>query len=187
MAVSNSTKIAATIGFLGAMAAVAAGVVSIVSSPSGDSTSIPWQTPPVAPKCMKLNVLADRSCLATFGMTPRDGRENEYVRVTICGEATTESAAPSLPSCVTPLYDTEEEVPYASGMAQITAEREDIDDESPCACASTASCEMLAGDPPTWQPAPKGLTLGAGMWRGDCKRKTCVEASGFDSMPSECK
>lgn len=64
-----------------------------------------------------------------------------------------------------------------------------------CACrpvsdAGVGACEALATTPEgldgAWGPAPLGVTLGRGRWRGDCERAACVVLAGRDYFPPAC-
>jgi hypothetical protein len=151
---------------------------------------------PRAKRCIETVGLASQQALDLFRLAS-DGGMTAYVYTVLAVDADQ-------------VADAGEMVPLPEGMLAMEVQQREVDcpdagwrflavlqgePEWPCACSQGADCERLFGFPgmETWQPAPRGLTMDPGRWRGTdgglggCVPKTCIEFAGTDSMPEVCR
>ncbi len=100
------------------------------------------------------------------------------------------------PRGMDPLF-AEDEQPWQSGQPPLAVwcGGDEADEPLGCACrprdmAALGTCEWLAqpiDGPEVWAPAPTGVTLARGRWRGNaCVKAPCVVLAGREWFPPAC-
>ena len=190
-------KAGAAIAFLGLVGALVYGLWpedTIHPSSDGLSVSIDWPDggAPYGATCVwTMGVQVSETTLAAMRLKSDAGAQCGVAM--ICAPPSDEPE-PQLPGEVIALTDTQHEDPYVPGMPHFWAALQGHP-SLPCACSTGADCEALRPQldgTEAWGPAPTGLTLDPGKWRGTdggiggCFPKVCVEPQAGACWPPEC-
>lgn len=188
MPLSTQTKTSVAVGFLAILAGLVGGLIFYpgLSASGGRRMAIHWQAdggdvpPDGTIVCVLQTGVGLASALPVFGLDAGAGAPYGYALCRACAvQLDAGILDPTLPSGISPLEVTQEEVDFDGG-AQFWCVLQG-EPEWPCACSTGPGCLGIDGG-----AAPTGVTLAAGAWSGSCFPKACIELSGFPSTPSEC-
>jgi hypothetical protein len=163
---------------------LAAGTYVATSSPDGRRAQVAWPAGrPAQVECLRVTGLASVQVRQVYGLDTSSGRP-EYVDGCWCADASADAGTVGeLPSGMLVVDGTQEDAPECGTYWVDVSMPGEVGNR--CACSTGSACEVQAADG-TWGPAPLGMTLPEGQWRGEgCYPKVCVEMAGQSSWNAE--